>query len=571
MHESELSEVATEGEVAKENGRRRVEQRGRVSNGGVAMKRDDLEGSRLVLPLLAIAAVISLAALVGWIVDVPRLREIIPGRVAMEMQTAGLALLMCAGLAARLRGRAALTVAVGALVTLGGVVTIADYLLNGASAQTALGRGPLPGAPQSGRMALQTAVSFVALGVSLFDVSKRRTRVTQIREFAALLAAAIGYVALVGHVFGASPLWIVGTTHIALNGALVILALGVAVLLGPPSATFISEILRRSDGGYVARRLLPLALVLPVAIGWLRLLGEAQGRFDTPYGATILVVTNAALFAVSTWWVARLVNRLARDRATALSELERARVEHEVRAHFIRALAHDLRTPLSTIRAGAERMSRLPSHGPMVGGTNESEGNVDQQRVAEVVVRGVARLDRMITDLLDGERIRAAQGLAVQCTPGDACLIVDRVVDGLALSYDDRIVAKVDRPLEGKWDASALERILENLIGNALKYGDNGVVTVSARALGDAVCFSVHNRGNPIRESEIPRLLEPFQRGSDTGGRTGWGIGLPVVHGLCDALGGHMDVESSDAEGTTFVVTLPRIAPDARGADRETR
>lgn len=181
--------------------------------------------------------------------------------------------------------------------------------------------------------------------------------------------------------------------------------------------------------------------------------------------------------------------------------------------------------------------------------------------VSDVVLRGVERLDRMIRDLLDVERARAGLGLAVERTPGDAAAILEDIVRNARVVHGDRLAASIEGPLQGAWDRSALERIVENLIGNAFKYGsDEGIVSLVARRIGDAAVIAVHNTGNPLRPSEIPRLIEPFHRGADTRGRAGWGIGLPVVRGLCEALDGRLEVESDVEHGTTFRVVLP-VAP----------
>lgn len=81
---------------------------------------------------------------------------------------------------------------------------------------------------------------------------------------------------------------------------------------------------------------------------------------------------------------------------------------------------------------------------------------------------------------------------------------------------------------------------------------------MTARDAGEVASFEVHNDGPPIASCDLPGLFEPFRRGVDTRGQKGWGLGLPLVHALCTAFGGRVEVESSAAAGTTFRATLPK-------------
>ena len=109
---------------------------------------------------------------------------------------------------------------------------------------------------------------------------------------------------------------------------------------------------------------------------------------------------------------------------------------------------------------------------------------------------------------------------------------------------------------------------MENLLSNAIKYGgENGRVTVSAAADERGVRVAIRDRGPGIPEAELPRIFEPFYRGSHAHGNVGGtGIGLSLVRRIVDALGGQIDVESRPREGTTFTVTLPRATEPAREA-----
>lgn len=497
--------------------------------------------------LPALAGLLAVAALIGWAFHVDALRSLIAGRVPMQPQTSFALLTGAAGVAAHLTRRVRAARLLGlALVAVGGA-TLIDYALHGTAAMTHLARGPTGEWSRPGPMALQTAGCVLVLGIGLLMSHPAAEIAARIRELAALAVAAFAYVGLVGHVFGARTLWIFATDHMAANTALALLALALALIVSPPFGLVARELVCEEEGGYVARRLLPIALTVPVAIGWVRILGEEAGRFDLPDGATLIVVLNTGLFVAATWWVARVANRVASERASAHAALRETEIERDLRARFVQSLAHDLRTPLASIRAGTDRLTRSSSEDP------------DSAPISMVVRRGVDRLERMITDLLDVERIRAGGAIAIAPEPADAGEIVDGVVKAFRVVHGDRLVASVDHPIHGSWDRQALERILENLVSNAFKYGDpRGVVRVSARDEGAVASFEVHNDGPPIPSHEVSGLFEPFRRGVDTRGQKGWGLGLPLVGALCTASGGRVEVESSARDGTTFRAILPK-------------
>lgn len=482
-----------------------------------------------------VAAIVASVGLVGWLLGMPSLLRIIPGRPDATADAAVGILIACAAGAARILGRDRLATILAAGLLLAAVATLVLHA-----------GGLLPRRPTA--MSLQAAASLIAIAIAW--LAPKRT--AQLREGLAIAAFAAAYVAVVGHVYGAKKLWIVHGTSIAFGTALSLLALSTATMHAPPHGAVMRELSRPEEGGFIARRLLPIALVIPVVLGWLRLLGERTELIDPSDVATFLVVIEAAVFGVATWWTASVGNRVAAERAKTRAQLSEAIGEREVRARFVRALAHDLRTPLATVRAGAERLSR-------------GDREADRDRLGEVVMRGVARIERMIEDLLDVERARAGEKLFVQRVPGDAAVIVDEIVHAAQVTSGQELEAEVERPLAGTWDPEALRRILDNLVSNALKHGRrDGKVTIRAKRRDGEIVFEVHNEGDPITKTEMERLLRPFERGHDA--RTkGWGIGLPLVRALVDALGGELEIESAADAGTTFRVRI------ASGTDRSAR
>ena len=244
--------------------------------------------------------------------------------------------------------------------------------------------------------------------------------------------------------------------------------------------------------------------------------------------------------------VAHLDTVVLLERLTAT--IETRRKERTIREHFVTVLAHDLRGPLSAAKLGAQLLSQEPE-------------SLDARRdLALRIDRNLDRLDRMIRDLLDANRIRAGERLPLRLDTCDLGQIAHEVAEELRILHGDRFVVEADSRVLGVWSADELRRALLNLGSNAVKYGapDRPITFIVRRVDGRAVA-SVHNWGTPISPDDQARLFEPFTRtrAAIDGGRAGWGLGLTLVYGCANAHGGEVSVVSTPAEGTTFTLDLP--------------
>lgn len=214
------------------------------------------------------------------------------------------------------------------------------------------------------------------------------------------------------------------------------------------------------------------------------------------------------------------------------------------REEYISTLTHDLRTPLTAATFGAQKL--LCSQEPVV------------RRAAERILSNIKRLDRMIRDLLDANRLRAGQALPLRRTPCDLAKLIVDSVDNLSAVHGERIIVEIYCEITVDACLDGLNRVLENLVNNAFKYGSTErQVTVSLLQEGGEALVSVHNFGEPIEDPSL--LFEPYYRGrkADASTKDGWGLGLTIVKGIVDAHQGRVTVSSSRDEGTRFNVHLP--------------
>jgi len=242
-------------------------------------------------------------------------------------------------------------------------------------------------------------------------------------------------------------------------------------------------------------------------------------------------------------------NQLIQERDLSHSEVKGLKTESKLRERFVYTLAHDLRNPLSAAQACAQMILKTPCSA-----SRHSE-------FAGLSIASILRVDRMITDLLDVSRIKAGEPLPLKMKECNLRKLVDDVCEELATIHGDRFIVQSDQSVIGYWDSEGLVRVLENLIGNAIKYGDRSTpVTITVHQRDSRVHLKVHNYGPVIRPEDQVFLYEPFHRtkSAQTQDKKGWGLGLTLVRGITAAHNGVLLLESYPKEGTTFTVDLPR-------------
>ncbi len=216
---------------------------------------------------------------------------------------------------------------------------------------------------------------------------------------------------------------------------------------------------------------------------------------------------------------------------------------------LLRSVSHDLRSPLTAIRAAAE---------PLRDGSLDQDGRAE---MASVVIEEAVRLSRLIDNLLDLSRLEAGAA-EPHVAPCDIAEVIHAAADELRLpSPAFRIQIAEDIP-EVEADPVQLQRAFANLFENAHHHAGGHPVIVRASGLHNRVLVRVVNRGPGIPAAHRERIFEPFFR-SDTDGadHRGSGLGLAIVRGFVEGNGGRVWVESSLGHGTSFVLEFPLGQP----------
>ncbi|QRN96436.1 PAS domain-containing protein [Archangium violaceum] len=244
---------------------------------------------------------------------------------------------------------------------------------------------------------------------------------------------------------------------------------------------------------------------------------------------------------------------------------ERKRIEAELRQaaefreRFLGIVSHDLRNPLNAILLSVNAMMR-------------SDGLVQQHlKAVRRIATSAERMGRMIADLLDFTRGRLGGGIPISPRSANLRTICRQVLEELEIGNPQReFRLSATGEFQGEWDPDRLAQLLGNLGKNAVDYSPDGMpVDFVLRDEGDTVRVQVHNEGPPIPADLLPRIFEPFRRATDEGHpRSGLGLGLFIVQQIARSHGGHVEVCSTPAEGTTFTVRLPRsVGPPRSGHD----
>ena len=239
---------------------------------------------------------------------------------------------------------------------------------------------------------------------------------------------------------------------------------------------------------------------------------------------------------------------------TDVTEQKLAEEEVRRRAEFeqqlIGIVSHDLRNPLNAITVSAAMLVR-------------QEG-LDERSTKGVrrILSSAERAARMIRDLLDFTQARLGGGIPVQAKPMDLHSQIQGALDEIQHTHPEReLVLVQEGDTLGEWDPDRLSQVAANLVTNAIKYSPEGsAVTVRTRGETDSVVLEVHNWGEGIAPERIPELFKPLSRGAgvvDLQTRS-IGLGLYIVDSIVRAHGGTVEARSSQEEGTTFLVRLPR-------------
>lgn len=586
--------------------------------------------SQMITPphMAAVTACLAIAAgsatLLGWFTGVDALVRLSPGFAPMKPNTAvcfilcGLSLLLRLAPAGRLLAdetgkRDALPLALRSAATAcallaGGIglVTLGEHLLSWntgldhllfTDAVRADGHAP------PGRMTHVAAANFALLGLSLSFLDFEPRRGFLPAQHAALLVSLTGLIAVLGYLYGVSSLYgVFPYSSMALHTALCFTVLGLGVMMARPQKGLMSVVTSPHGGGMTARRLLPAAILLPAALGWVRLQGELQGFYDGKFGLALFASSNIITFVTLVWFSARRLNSLDAKRRQAHDGLvlgarelrhanerlrdevlehrltEEARRRAERQLHQLQkmeslgtlagGIAHDFNNILTAVYLNADRARK------QVSPEHPTARNLDE--IARAGVRAAELVRRIMTFGRQDEPVLKAVNLRQS---------VEESLQLLRLSLPPRValetVLEDDLPRVAA-DSTQIHQILLNLGTNAIHAMEprGGVLGIRLRRFhvtpgltreltglreGPHVRLTVSDTGTGMEKAVLDRIFDPFFTTKEPG--IGTGLGLSVVHSIVNLHDGCITAYSEPQRGTVFHVYFPVTAAGDDVAD----
>jgi PAS domain S-box-containing protein len=289
---------------------------------------------------------------------------------------------------------------------------------------------------------------------------------------------------------------------------------------------------------------------------------EREGR---GYLAVPLRTRDATLGVLT--FRARPGRRHGRDDALLASELaqrmslsfdnarlfRQAKEALQIRDEFLSVAAHELRGPATALK--------LVFHG-----LTQPLPDVQRARLLQLAERQVRHVARFVDELLDISRLRGEQ-MHLELEEVDLAAVAREVVARMGpeiAQAGSTLTVRAADPVVGRWDRLRLEQLVNNLLGNALKFGRGRPITLSARVEDGKALLRISDQGIGIPAGHREAIFQAFERAASPRHYGGLGLGLYISKSIVTALGGTISAESEEGRGATFTATLPRAEGGSR-------
>ncbi|MBI2922163.1 MAG: hypothetical protein HYY18_14010 [Planctomycetes bacterium] len=518
------------------------------------------------------ASLLGLLGIAGWIFDIDSLKGVLPGLATMKANTALAILLEGAALAVlaaspramwtRTAARAAAAAggAVGALTLLefatGANLGIDELLVRDVA------RNALP--YYAGRMAPTTALNFVLLAVAIGLVEARRPRIGRACEGSAIAALVIAFMSLAGYLYGVSPEGPVAvhTTQMAVHTSTAFVLISAAVLLARTQHGLLALVHADDVGGFAARRLLPVAIGVPLAAGAFFLAGRNAAWYGAEFTVAALVVATVVVLSAVILMSSALLGKLDAERRLADAATRRLNAELERRVSertaelaaanreleaFASSISHDLSGPVQTVDGFAAALQQ--ECGPALG-----DAGLDHVRRIRAAAQHMGLL---MEALLELSRLTRAE---MKRETVDLSALAGSIAAELAGREPGRAVEfRIAPGLFARGDPRLLRILLENLLGNAWKFTSRAPHPVVEFASGEddgRRAFVVRDNGAGFDMSQVDRLFSPFHRLHTPAEFPGHGVGLATVQRIVQRHGGRIRGKGERGKGAEFRFTL---------------
>ena len=537
------------------------------------------------MPIIAggLVAILGAAALAGWALNIPAVITPTTGGypilplMALCFVLAGIALIMAVR-RRRIASSDAIQQTLAALVATIAGLTLYEYLRGSSSGFDLLLFGDKVKRVSTippGRIAINSAGSLLLFALALLSIPHDQRRQDLRAQMFATPALLIALLAILGYLFGVKGMYSLSqSSGMALWTAIGQLILGVGILVAVRDRGVAVLLLDDGPGGVLTRRLLPAALLAPILLGVIRILGEPSGFYESEFGVSLFAVASIMTFVGLVLWSARVLRNTDKERVDLLlleqqarahaekarNEAELARAEAErannSKTDFLAVMSHELRTPLTAIM-GYEELLSDGITGPVTELQRQQLGRINASArhllglIDEILT--FARVD------IGRERVRW-ESMSINHTIADAAALVEPMAAAKSIDF---IVDLLEEDQTIQTDGTKFRQMLVNLLSNGIKFTEHGEVRVSCLVNNGVLELRIADTGVGISAENIEEVFEPFWQAEQSTTRKtgGTGLGLSVTRKLARLLGGDVTVASRLGAGTTFLLTLPMKAP----------